>query len=392
LLPFLDGIRGLMAIWVFIYHAQFLTGAPIHIPAGAIAVDVFMFISGLLMAFHYRNRQAAEPWESPTTWGQFYIRRIFRIAPLYYIFLCLTFMSLPSFISWERDIYAVFPLPWEDALARDPSAYGLTLSNVFLHLSFLFGMFPTYASNNTLPDWSLSLEMQFYCLFPFMMLFSRRFGFGALVIICTVIFAGSWKLFGVYITSEPKVFGVFPQPSLLALKINCFLIGILVSEHFHQRRKDHPSLILMVAVALCLYHQALSFAAVVVVTAALLFGTESWRDFGLIDGVNLVRGAFSSRLARHFGDISYGIYLSHMLVGIPIAYFLLRIPTYLAASGTLRLICFLIVAGIPIYMISLMGHILIEKPFISLGKSLTMRKQLDASLAPSLALDEGPMS
>jgi hypothetical protein len=46
--PFLDGVRGVMAMWVFIFHASFECGFSTRfIPPGAIAVDGFMFLSGL---------------------------------------------------------------------------------------------------------------------------------------------------------------------------------------------------------------------------------------------------------------------------------------------------------------------------------------------------------
>ncbi|CAH2786711.1 MAG: Acyltransferase 3 [uncultured Caballeronia sp.] len=44
------------------------------------------------------------------------------------------------------------------------------MSNVVTHLTYTFGMFPRYAFNTPLPDWSIGLEMQFYAVFPLLML------------------------------------------------------------------------------------------------------------------------------------------------------------------------------------------------------------------------------
>jgi hypothetical protein len=58
--PFLDGIRGFLALWVFSYHANVLVAGGLPIPAGSWAVDVFMLLSGFLMTLHYRERKSAE--------------------------------------------------------------------------------------------------------------------------------------------------------------------------------------------------------------------------------------------------------------------------------------------------------------------------------------------
>src|SRR5450631_1003577 len=79
--PFLDGVRGVMAMWVFVYHAAVVCGFSINlIPSGAIAVDVFMFLSGLLMTRNFIARKKTEPLGSAKTILKFFIRRFFRIA------------------------------------------------------------------------------------------------------------------------------------------------------------------------------------------------------------------------------------------------------------------------------------------------------------------------
>jgi peptidoglycan/LPS O-acetylase OafA/YrhL len=54
-LPWLDGLRGLAALWVLISHVQILSGMK-YVPVlswGGLAVDLFMILSGFLMAHHY---------------------------------------------------------------------------------------------------------------------------------------------------------------------------------------------------------------------------------------------------------------------------------------------------------------------------------------------------
>ena len=94
-LAFLDGLRGFASLWVLVGHAMFLTGYKVMILAEPdLAVELFIIISGFLMTFHYQARQAREPWTAPDTWRIFWVRRFFRIAPLYYV--CLALRRPPS--------------------------------------------------------------------------------------------------------------------------------------------------------------------------------------------------------------------------------------------------------------------------------------------------------
>ena len=171
----LDGIRGGLALWVFSGHLCTAVGAKIPVlSAPALAVDLFMLVSGFLMVYHHANCHGAlstDDDEFVFRWSEvkkFWVRRFFRIAPLYYFLLPFSFFIGSNFKFWTKQIEATFPPPWADKLSHcaEPIDAGLSFLNVLSHLTFSFGLFPQYASNNSLPDWSLSLEMQFYFLFP----------------------------------------------------------------------------------------------------------------------------------------------------------------------------------------------------------------------------------
>src|SRR5438477_6188480 len=82
----LDGLRGIAALWVLLDHCLLLTGYSLPvIDMPDLGVDHFMMLSGFLMVFHYHLRAQAEPWDAPHTWAKFWLRRFFRIAPLYYV-------------------------------------------------------------------------------------------------------------------------------------------------------------------------------------------------------------------------------------------------------------------------------------------------------------------
>ncbi|MDQ3839630.1 MAG: acyltransferase [Thermoproteota archaeon] len=108
-LPFLDGLRGVAALWVFISHIMLLTGSYIPILSkGELAVDLFMVLSGILITHNYLIKEDHEPWYSMGTWVNFWIRRVFRIAPVYYVMLVIAIGLGPWIGDWREYISIFF--------------------------------------------------------------------------------------------------------------------------------------------------------------------------------------------------------------------------------------------------------------------------------------------
>ncbi len=165
-LVFIDGVRAIASFWVLLCHCMMWGGwYGIPLPNAKVAVDIFMLVSGYLMFHLAEERSAVEPPESAVTGFNFWIRRFFRIAPVYYVVLVMVFLlSGPmrhgievlqhaNLKYWARTQYYPIPLDY-------------SFSSFVMHVSFLFGLSPDYASSVGLPDWSIGLEMQFYVLFP----------------------------------------------------------------------------------------------------------------------------------------------------------------------------------------------------------------------------------
>src|SRR6478735_11764280 len=129
----LDGLRGIAALWVLIGHAMLLTGW--HLPLIGdpdLGVDLFIMLSGFLMVFHYQLRQDKEPWSEISTWSNFWTRRFFRIAPLYYVMLAIA-IALGPVIFDSRMVIDHFL----EVTPQQPERYlDGSLENVLLHVSF----------------------------------------------------------------------------------------------------------------------------------------------------------------------------------------------------------------------------------------------------------------
>jgi peptidoglycan/LPS O-acetylase OafA/YrhL len=212
---FLNLFRALAALWVVVGHCAIWSGVKAF-PAPGMAVDLFMVISGFLMMFTVDGTRRGEGW----AW-EFYLRRFFRIAPAYYVALVMVFFLQRHYhagmLALGRDINP-------DLLDFPP----IDGANLAMHLSFLFGLVPQYADSTMLPDWSLSLEMQFYAVFPAIYVVARTCKFLPIAIGLTVFSVAARIVY--YRLAEAGLVGVFREPSLLLFCLPMFLFGILIHE------------------------------------------------------------------------------------------------------------------------------------------------------------------
>ena len=81
---------------VLVGHCMILTGFSLPIIGQPdFGVDLFILLSGSLMVFQYQLRSEFEDWTTPRTWAAFWIRRFFRIAPLFYLMLAAALILGP---------------------------------------------------------------------------------------------------------------------------------------------------------------------------------------------------------------------------------------------------------------------------------------------------------
>ena len=379
--PSLDVLRGIMPVLVLLSHAAIWTGAISSLKAvflaGGLAVDVFIFISGFLMLWHYLHREHREAWTSGRTWRRFWIRRFFRIAPLYWFILTVVYLTLPSLNAWIEECHRLYPPPWigrEVDPSRVDGAIGVV--NVLSHYLFLFGFLPRFSSNNPLPDWSIGLEMQFYLAFPFIAIFIRKAGW----LVATVLLSGLWMAamnrIGVGLLSESGDWGWFPMPTFLPLRIGVFLCGMLAAEALFRRvRTRECAGFALGSLALAAVHNKWLVVP--------LLGFYVWELVNRIEArgrqfeflVGLGRSILASRPVAFIANCSYGIYLWHVPVQLAVMKILLDWG-WLSGLSPITRWALLSSACLPIvYLFSWLSYRWIEKPGINLGKHLLARKE-----------------
>ena len=154
--PDIDGLRAISVIVVILFHADLL-----WIQGGFIGVDVFFVISGYLITRSIDKEMLGNVF----SFKSFYLRRIRRIIPVL-VFVMLV-VTIPACLF---------------LFANDLEAYGRTALHTILstnnfHLWINGG---NYFAQNTelmplLHTWSLSVEEQFYFIWPPILLLLHRF-------------------------------------------------------------------------------------------------------------------------------------------------------------------------------------------------------------------------
>jgi len=360
----LEGLRGLASIWVFAMHVSILCGASIPvISQGALGVDLFILLSGFLMVHNYEQRRQTQPWSDTKTIFRFWLRRFFRIAPLYYFLLIVSFGLGSILFSARQTIASYFPFS-----ESDPARYtDHSLANLLTHISFAFGFLPHFSFHTALPDWSIGLEMQFYLVFPLLMLVVLRFGYIAMV--CSTVILNL-----IAHTFATHFFSSFPMPSFLPLKIHMFLLGMVIAAAYHQKlRAPVVFAALLPLYALRVKSQSSPgwIACDICLAIGLLLVVMDYSR--LRSGVQYVRRLLNLRICQLLGDISYSLYLVHLLIVIPVSAALLRIPGIATMPGALRFMLFLAVNAAIILPTSFLLYHVIEKPGITAGKAVLKR-------------------
>lgn len=264
--------RLLLALLVAISHmgVTFMGFNP-----GVVAVVSFLIISGFVMtSLIERNYGTAGHI------GVFYLDRLLRLYPqflLYFILSCLVIHFL---------------------LPGTPQAEALTLENIVTSLPILplgFYMYGITVPEILPPGWSLGLEMCFYLLIPFLILYrARGIAFALSVAIFLVAALG-------YINTD--IYGYRLLPGMLFI----FLCG---SYLYRARAKGLWIVSITTLVA------ALMFVAIVTgVIPRRPFNAEV--TLGIVLGqpaVWLLSRLRHRRWDEFLGNISYGVFLNHFVV------------------------------------------------------------------------------
>jgi peptidoglycan/LPS O-acetylase OafA/YrhL len=328
-----------------------------------------MVLSGYLMVYQSNAAADSKYAGSASAAGHFYIRRLFRIAPLYYLVLIFLIFFGDQYKSGYATLQAASPQNWVGATTYLPGNIHYSASNMLMHFSFLFGMFPQFGSSTLLPDWSIGLEMQFYALFPLCLWMFRRLRPLPAGLIMWVGAVAAERLARQFLGS-----GGFAEPSFLPLKFEVFLAGMLVASAGSPERRHFSDGTLTLALAVVIASRQSGYVLGVVCLMALL-GRQQGTEGPLLPLRRGLATLLGNRLTHFLADTSYGLYLVHGLFISLVGGWMYRQAPFLSLEPRARVLALVTVTMVGSYSVAWLLYRFIEQPGIILGRSLTRKPQ-----------------
>jgi peptidoglycan/LPS O-acetylase OafA/YrhL len=350
----LDGLRGMAILAAVLYHyANNLINADaskFNLFLKSItqffytSIDMFFILSGFLLGgILLKNKKSKNFFKT------FYLRRIYRILPLYLLLLILVFLICSLGIGKGTSWWFNADIPFW--------IYFTFLQNIFMGIKDVMG-------NSWLsPTWSLGVEEQFYLLISFLIYFSPKkilIYILLLGIVCAPIFR--------YYAPTVHALSTFTYCRFDAL-FGGILIAILYQDEkaINFIKKQCNKFYLLTIVLL-----AVTFLFTIGKWHMELFIVNSW--FGiiymnvillvLIDSKNIFSKLSKYKFFVNLGLYSFSIYLFHEII-LGLFFFSIpkKLPQINSVNDLLMVVC---CALITFYAARFMYH-RFEKKFMALG-------------------------
>jgi peptidoglycan/LPS O-acetylase OafA/YrhL len=358
LLPGIRGLRGVGALAVVFYHLVHIAGIKPPVIFGFIARDfglsvhLFFILSAFSLMYSTESRMIRSDWLL-----DYFIRRFFRIAPLFY---CMIFLLV---------IYTHFPI-----------ANLKGLITVILNLTFTFGFVPAYGIGIVWAGWAVGVEMIFYAFFPVLILLIKTHRSAVIFLIISIVLSIALRsaLHYEYMTTYPKprydwsYFSFTSNICFFAMGIYAYFVSKLFNVNDKAMRFYVPVLSLIIIGSLLL-------------TNLGVFLYNSARFDILLWGIGLTALsvwqsqkpsiAIANPVFEFFGERSYSIYLIHPVIILLSKKYLSKIYNILFPhiDGYSYFVC----AGILIFFLMIaveFTYRAIEVPGINLGRRLIKMK------------------
>ncbi len=293
-IPELQGLRGLAVLSVVIYHCHLrLKGTSVYYASlwGWAGVNLFFVLSGFLI-----TSILLEASGKPHYFRNFYGRRALRIWPVYVLVLVVCYLNAPWFIGpTVRE--AIKTAPW------------------WAYILFLQNLFPIALPPSIGPTWSLAIEEQYYFLWAPVVRFLRR-PLWLIVLLAAAMVAAPWFRMSHF---------SWITPTHTLTHIDGIAMGSLLAIGLQTLRLSRR-VWLSLGVA-CMITGFAAAATVAGGTAFLdsalstAFGGTVLASIASTGARNPLNAALRRGPLAFYGRISYGLYMTHILVFIYFGWF-----------------------------------------------------------------------
>lgn len=306
----LTGIRGIAAIWVVIFHyfsTHFLNLSTNHggffnytyniVKNGYLAVDLFFLLSAIVLSLSYQKKFGN--YVDFNEFKTYLFKRIARIYPLYFFTIVLTFF-------YQKN---------------------LSISHVITHLTFTEVFFNTYFETLNFPIWSLATEMFVYLIFPFVfyLIFNLNRNFNIVLAIISVLalyfiqYSESHYInlhFMRYETVAPKDNLDINWGNLAYIRtVLVYAIGLIAYKYSF----TFPRIVLWAFISIFVVSVVLDLNDVITVIGMICIPAA-------IVKIDFLKSFLSWKPIHYLGEISYSIYLNHIIIIYLLKYYFPNLP------------------------------------------------------------------
>lgn len=358
---FITCLRAIAATMVVVIHTGALAGfggiGQNITEGGKYGVQIFFVISGFSIAATVATAKS---------YPEFFVRRFFRIAPLYWLVISLvSILTIAGLLA---------PNYWSERFET-----GISWSNYLLHTSWLSCFTPKIANTILGVEWTIPIELFWYLSLPWLIAFTRtprqaKYAWGLVFAAAALTKAGAYAV----VSDEPGLFAKwFPTsygPYFL-LGVSAFQVRNQPNSWIHKTFKRH----LPACVAVCVANYILGGPA-----RGIVLSLTTFLLIALFEKEHYPRLAYllNNRPLLFLGTISYSVYLTHF----PIALFLMP---YLTDGWSLFLATYTTTI-----VLSTVLYVAVERPTNNWGKQLSRRliPQQGPIISNSSQLEDVPKS
>lgn len=315
---------------------------------GEVGVDIFFVISGFIIVYSSRNS------DSNTT-TEFIIKRFFRLYPVYIVTLLLLLLFDKS------TSYTVTNIVKSALLI--PNDYNF--------------IGPWYGYSINLPAWTLTYEVLFYAVFAVGIFVSHKFRtpisiFIMILMVCSVqiYFRGFMQIDP--ITRDLEDDYIIKNLTFISNPIVYdFIYGMIIAELFMQLNDRVTKSRVFVMVMVCFFWVSV---ALIISGYNRGAGIQRWGlySFMLVGSLVMLCKHADIKFGSFWlwmGEMSYSLYINHMVVKKLSGIYLRDLGIYKANGGaTLFLILFILT-----FVMSYLTYNFIEKPSVSIGHKIADR-------------------
>jgi len=361
--PGLDALRVIASVSVFLWSCLHITALSIK-AARAVSdyfdfgIPLFFALSAFSLMYATRSYQGSPFWIE-----RFYIKRFFRIAPLYYV---LMIIEIPLLHFVQLGVFPKAPFP--------------DFISIFLNFTFLFGASPIHETGLVLGSWPVGVGMLFYLVFPFLLMWRQSFLSVTLMILATTAIG---ELMRPVLDPMANVGFPFTVSTFNVLaNLRYFAFGMLAFLAYDRLRVGPLAGTNPAPKTIAIFHLACLVLSAVLILL-LVLGGERLKAFwrldtvlsGMIFAVLIVWSALAPRFifaqspVRFFSERSYSLFLFNLPLVLLLAPFTQRLYRDLASlMGEWAIIPALVGTYAPIVVVSAIAYAAIEKPGMDLGE------------------------